>query len=466
MTNVIDTRTWISPVHLEWGLPIGFWKFKMTRFALPALFLMFVTTVLVVAGPPSEYEENWPQWRGPSGNGVAANSDPPVEWSETEHVKWKTAIPGRGSSSPIIWGDSVFITSAVPAGVEEPSEASSGRRRGRTTTVKHQFVVFAIRRQNGEALWRTTVRTELPHEGTHATGTWASNSVVTDGQNVYAYFGSRGLYCLDMSGSVEWERDFGEMNKHNSFGEGSSPALHGDRILVQWDHEGPSYLFALDKRTGEEIWKVPRDEGTSWSTPKVVEHDGIEQVLTSASGRVRSYDLRDGSLIWECEGLGRNVIPTPVVIDDFAIVTSGHRQPALLAVRLDQAKGNITGSEAIAWSLSRDTPYTPSPLLYEDYLYFLKRNSGILFNLNAKTGAAFYENQRLEGIGDVYSSPVGVSGRVYITDRDGNTLVIRHGPEFEILATNSLDEGFDASAAIVDDEIFLRGQKHLYCISE
>ena len=269
-----------------------------------------------------------------------------------------------------------------------------------------------------------------------------------------------------MEGDILWERDFGRMEKVMSFGEGSSPALHGDRILVQWDHEGPSYLFALDKRTGEEIWKVPRDEGTSWSTPKVVEHDGIEQVLTSASGRVRSYDLRDGSLIWECEGLGRNVIPTPVVIDGFAIVTSGHRQPALLAVRLDQAKGNITGSEAIAWSLSRDTPYTPSPLLYEDYLYFLKRNSGILFNLNAKTGAAFYENQRLEGIGDVYSSPVGVSGRVYITDRDGNTLVIRHGPEFEILATNSLDEGFDASAAIVDDEIFLRGQKHLYCISE
>jgi outer membrane protein assembly factor BamB len=426
----------------------------MTRTAITALCLFFVMLAPLPAESPSEYEMYWPQWRGPSGNGVAASSDPPVEWSESKNVKWKTAIPGKGSSSPIIWGDSIFVTSAVPTGV------------GEETGVKHQFVVFAIKRQNGEPSWRTTVRTEIPHEGTHRTGTWASNSAVTDGEHVYAYFGSRGLYSLDMSGNVKWERDFGDMHKRNSFGEGSSPALHGNRILVQWDQEGPSFLVALDRATGEEIWRIDRNEPSSWSTPRVVEHDGVEQVLTAASNRVRSYDLKDGSLIWECEGLGANVIPAPVVVDDIAIMMSGHRQPAALAIRLDGATGNITGSKAIAWSQTRDTPYTPSPLLYGESLYFLKRNSAVLSTLNAKTGVALYGTQRLEGIGDVYSSPVGANGRVYITDRDGNTLVIRHGSEFEILASNSLDDGFDASAAIVDDEIFLRGKKHLYCISE
>jgi hypothetical protein len=276
----------------------------MTRTAITALCLFFVMLAPLPAESPSEYEMYWPQWRGPSGNGVAASSDPPVEWSESKNVKWKTAIPGKGSSSPIIWGDSIFVTSAVPTGV------------GEETGVKHQFVVFAIKRQNGEPSWRTTVRTEIPHEGTHRTGTWASNSAVTDGEHVYAYFGSRGLYSLDMSGNVKWERDFGDMHKRNSFGEGSSPALHGNRILVQWDQEGPSFLVALDRATGEEIWRIDRNEPSSWSTPRVVEHDGVEQVLTAASNRVRSYDLKDGSLIWECEGLGANVIPAPVVVDD------------------------------------------------------------------------------------------------------------------------------------------------------
>ena len=410
---------------------------------------------------------NWPQWRGPDANGVATKSDPPVSWSETENIKWKVELPGKGSSSPIVWGKYVFVTSAVPTGKtpENPKPAST-EGRGRSVPVSEQkFVVIALNREDGSILWQKSVRQEVPHEGTHPTGTWASNSAVTDGQHIYAYFGSRGLYCLDFDGNLIWEKDFGEMTKIRAFGEGSSPALHADRVFVLWDHEGPSFLFALDKMTGNEIWKKSRDEGTSWSTPLVVETESGKQVITSATNRARSYSFADGSLIWECGGLTRNVIPSPVAEDGIVFLMSGFRGNALFAVRLADAQGNVDGTESILWTASQDTPYAPSPLLYNEILYFLKSNNGILSAFGAKTGERFYGPQRLEGIGNVYSSPVGAAGRVYISDREGKTLVIRHGPEFEILASNALDDGFDASPAIVADQIFMRGHQSLYCIA-
>jgi outer membrane protein assembly factor BamB len=224
-------------------------------------------------------------------------------------------------------------------------------------------------------------------------------------------------------------------------------------------------LYALDKATGEEIWKVSRDEITSWTTPFIVENNGKYQIVTSATNQVRSYDLDTGELIWHTGGMTMNPIPSPVAIDGIVLVMSGFRGNALLAIRLADAKGDITDSDAIVWKLGKDTPYAPSPLLYDDALYFLKTNSAILSSYNAKTGEEYYSLQRLDGMGTVYSSPVGVNGRVYISDRDGNTTVIRHGPKFEVLAKNSLDDGFDASMAVVGDEIFLRGQDKLYCIA-
>jgi outer membrane protein assembly factor BamB len=418
---------------------------------------------------PSEAEKFWPQWRGPNANGAALYGDPPVEWSETKNVRWKIDIPGKGSSSPIVWGDLIFVTTAVPlgGGSDEPVPQQSGRRGMRLNepTGVYEFIVFAIDRREGQILWQKKVREERPHEGTHPTGTWASNSAVTDGKHVFAYFGSRGLYCLDMDGNVVWEKDFGDMTKRMSFGEGSSPVLHEDKIIVLWDHQGPSFLYALDKATGEEIWKVSRDEITSWTTPFIVEHNGKHQVVTSATNEVRSYDAATGELIWHTSGLTLNTIPSPVATDGMVLVTSGFRGNALLAIRLADAKGDIAGSDAIVWQLGKDTPYAPSPLLYDDTLYFLKSNSAILSSFNARTGEEYYRVQRLDGMGTIYSSPVGVNGRVYISDRDGNTLVIRHGPKFEVLATNSLEDGFDASMAVVGDEIFLRGHDNLYCIA-
>jgi outer membrane protein assembly factor BamB len=380
------------------------------------------------------------------------------------------AIPGKGSSTPIVWKDLVILTTAIPvegAPAEAAPQPASGRRswmRGVEPTVA-TFVVMAINRRDGGTIWQKTVREERPHEGTHGTGTWASNSPVTDGEHIYAYFGSRGLYCFDMDGNLKWEKDFGDMNKKMSFGEGSSPALHGDRIVILWDHEGSSFVTALDKKTGKELWKKDRDETTSWSSPFVVKNGGVEQVVTSATNRIRSYDLSDGRLIWECDGMTSNAIPTPVTLDGVLYAMSGFRGNALLAIRLQGARGDISDSDAIVWQHDRDTPYTPSPLLYGDALYFLKSNSGILSRFDARTGEPHF-TQRLEDVGTVYASPVGAAGRVYVTDREGNTAVLSHGPKFEVLTTNSLDDGFDASAVVVGDQILLRGHKNLYCISE
>jgi len=289
---------------------------------------------------------------------------------------------------------------------------------------------------------------------------------VTDGEHVYVYFGSRGLFCFDMLGNLKWERDFGQLNKRMNFGEGSSPALYRDRIIVNWDHEGQSFIIALDKKTGKDVWKVDRDEGTSWASPLVVENNGKLQVVTSATKLVRSYDFMTGELIWECSGMTQNAIPSPMAADGMLYVMSGFRGNALLAIRLADAKGNITDTDAIVWRHSKDTPYAPSGLLFDDKLYFLRSNNGILSCFDAKSGKEYYSGQRLEGTGNVFASPVGAKDRVYVVGQKGTMYVIKHGPEFEVLAKNKLDDNFSASPAIVGNTLYLRGYKNLYCIEE
>jgi outer membrane protein assembly factor BamB len=290
--------------------------------------------------------------------------------------------------------------------------------------------------------------------------------VVTDGERIYAHFGSRGLYAFDWQGHLEWQKDLGDMETRLGFGEGSSPALWGDTLVINWDHEGESFLVALDKRTGNELWRRSRDEVTSWATPIVVDQGGRPQVIVNATRRVRSYDLQSGESLWEVGGMTVNTIPSPVHGRGMVYATSGFRGNALLAIRLADARGDLTGTDSVAWSYDRDTPYVPSPLLYENSLYMLKHNSGVLTQLDARTGEVRFGPLRLPGIEGVFASPVAAAGRVYIAGRNGTTLVIRHGPELEVLAENQLDEAFNASPAMVGDEIFLRGRRHLYCIGE
>jgi outer membrane protein assembly factor BamB len=262
-------------------------------------------------------DEQWPQWRGPLGTGVAPSADPPLRWSETEHVQWKSELPGRGHSTPIVWGNRVFVTAAEPIGAPFAPRFSiaPGTHDGVPVTHSHRFWVLALDRESGQIVWRRSVRTSVPHEGGHITGSLASNSAVTDGERVYAFFGSYGLYALDLEGAVQWQADFGLMQSKHGHGEGSSPLLVDELIVVNWDHEGESFLVALDKRTGAQRWKVPRPEETSWASPILVDVQGKRQIVVSGTSRIRAYNPDDGREIWQCGGLSSNVVATPVAGD-------------------------------------------------------------------------------------------------------------------------------------------------------
>lgn len=437
--------------------------------------LCWLSALLCPAAEDSDSGKYWAQWRGPVGTGVAPQGDPPVEWSEEKNVRWKLAIPGEGHASPIVWGDAVYVLTAVKTektvekaeGEAEPEQTSGRRRRmsARKPTNIYEYIVMAVDRKSGEIVWKKTACEELPHEGKHDDGSWASPSPITDGERLYAYFGSRGLFCYDMDGELLWKKNFGDMTVAASFGEGASPALHGDMLIVNWDHEGDSFICALNKKTGKEYWRNERDEGTSWGTPLVVDVDGDSQIVVNGSNRIRGYDLTTGTPIWECGGMTRNTIPTPVAGDGRVFVMSGFRGAALVAVDLAEASKDITGTEAIVWSHDKGTPYVPSPLLDEGRLFFLATNTGVLSCFDADTGEALYTGQKLEGIRGVYSSPVGAKKRVYFSGRNGVFVVIKNSGSYEVLATNSLDDSFSASPAIAGNELYLRGFKSLYCIA-
>jgi len=411
-------------------------------------------------------ERFWPQWRGPFATGVSRSATPPTEWSETKNIRWKVEIPGRGSSSPVVWGDRMFVLSAVPIGVD--AAASHTPRGGLPQRDRYRFVVMALDRRTGKTVWERVAREQQPHEATHGdNGTYASSSAITDGQRVFAWFESQGMYVYDMDGKLLWSKDLGDKKMRNQFGEGSTPVLANDRLVIVWDQIAPggSFVVSLDASNGRELWRVARDEIDTWATPLVVEHEGRRQAVVPGKNKIRSYDLENGSIVWESKGVTMNPIPSPVFGDGLVFVTSGFQGNNLKAIRLASAKGDITDTDAIVWTLDRDTPYVPSPLLYDGILYLLKTNSGILSAFDAKSGTPHYQLQRLEGVPEVFASPVGAGGRVYIAGRDGVVLVIRNADKYEMLASNKLDDGFDASPALADDAIYLRGYRNLYAIA-
>ena len=447
------------------------------------LLLATASLVSLTAGLAADAAlKNWPAWRGPLANGVAPEANPPVTWSETQNVKWKVKLPGRGTSTPVIWGNQVFILTAIPAGrkaeakpVTDPAAApaaeTGGRRGGRgggmseAPTEEQKFTVLALDRATGKTLWEHSPRTQLPHEGHHRDHGFASASPVTDGEHLIVSFGSFGLYGYDLKGKLLWEKDLGDMRTRNSFGEGSSPALSGNTVVVLWDHEGEDFIVALDKRDGKELWRQQRDEPTGWCTPLIVEHGGKKQVVVNGTNKARSYDLATGKLLWEAGGQTANAIPSAVTGHDRVYVMSGFRGAALQAITLGKS-GDLTGTDAIAWSHNKGTPYVPSPLLAGDLLYFCSGNNATLSIFDAKAGKALVEAERVEGLNGVYASPAAAANRVYLVGRDGGTVVAKQGPTLEVLAKNRLDDGFDASPALVGNELFLRGREFLYCLGE
>ena len=436
--------------------------------AVAALSFLIAAVATARGDTATDLSRAWAQWRGPMADGVAPAADPPVEWSEAKNVRWKIPLPGKGHSSPIVAGDRVFLLAAVPSGETQAPvfDSAPGVHDSVPVTQRHRFVAMAVARKDGRILWQKTVREEWPHEGGHTTGSLVSASPVTDGERLYAFFGSRGLYCLGLDGTVLWEKDLGRMRTLHAHGEGSSPAIHGDTLIVNWDHEGGSSIRAFDKRSGKELWTVPRDEKTSWSTPLVVDVEGRTQVVVAATHRVRGYDPATGAEIWQCAGLTDNVVASPVHWRGLLIAGNSYYQQSMVAVRLAGARGDVTGTANVAWKLGRLTPYVSSPLLYGDTLYHLRHNQNVLVRLDPATGQLRGQPLRLEGINDfIFASPVGAAGRIYVTGRDGTTVVLQHDRENATLAVNRLGDSFSASAALADGELYLRGERSLYCIA-
>jgi outer membrane protein assembly factor BamB len=399
---------------------------------------------------------DWPYWRGPAADGMAVG-DAPL------------------NSSPVIWGDKVFLTTAIKTGMtpakEEAASASAPAPAPKMQLstpgpqVEHQFVVLCLDRKNGKILWQQTATTATPHEGHHPTyGSFASNSPVTDGKHVYAFFGSRGMYCYDMKGKLIWKKDFGvQMRMRMAFGEGQAPVISGERLILVFDYEGDSFMAVLDKNTGKEIWRVKRDEPTNWAAPLAVEYGGLKQIVVSAPRKVRSYAVDSGEVIWECAGLGVNTIPQPVRQEDLVFAMSGYQNPKLMAIRLGRT-GDLTGTDAVVWSQTKGNSYTASPVIHENKLYVLTDN-GMLSCYNARTGEPYYHQTRLPKTYSFKASPVGANGKLYLASENEDVVVVRMGEKFEVLATNTMtDQMFVATPAIYGGEILLRSQTRLYCI--
>jgi outer membrane protein assembly factor BamB len=288
---------------------------------------------------------------------------------------------------------------------------------------------------------------------------------MTDGERLYVWFGSRGIFCFDLGGKLLWKRDLGDMRSRYGWGEATSPVVHGEDVIINWDHEDQSFLAALNAKTGETRWKVDRDEVTSWATPLVVEHDGATQIVVNGTKRARGYSLEDGKELWACGGQTVNAIPSPVRLGENVIVMSGYTGSTAVSIPLS-ARGDITGTKTVRWEVDEGTPYVPSPLLVGERLYFTRKNRAILTCINARTGERIYGPERLPGIRSLYASPVAAAGRVYFVGRDGNAVVLKDGDAFKVLAENKLEAAIDASPAIVGGQMFLRGRSSLYCIAE
>ena len=453
----------------------------MTKMALNKTNCAAIATLgLIAATLPlgqahaNQFEEtkpnNWHHWRGPDANGVSTTAKPPVQWSPTNNIQWKMPVEGNGSSTPIIWGNKLFILTAINTGEVNPTLPRPEDQPKRVFGITHpntsyEFVVLCLDRYTGKVLWRQTATKLIPHEGAHRDNNFASASPTTDGERLYCWFGSAGLFCYDLDGNKLWERNLGKIKMGASLGEGCSPVVHNGKIVIVRDHSRQSSIEVLNAKNGKLLWMVERHEKNAWATPAIVSHSGKIQVITTASGKVRSYDLNSGKVIWKCAGLTGNAIPCPVVEDDTVYCMTGYKGYSLMAIPLN-AKGDITGSNKILWTKRRGTPYVPSPILYDGLLYFTQSNQALLSCVNAKSGKTYIDRTRLKGLTNIYASPVGADGRIYLNDRSGVTLVLKRSRELNVIAKNELGEQIVSSSALAGNQLLIRGRRFLYCISE
>jgi len=441
----------------------------MHRFAFGVVVLALGGTTLA-ADFDTEKLANWHHWRGPNADGSAPQADPPTKWDTKTNIKWKVDLPGKASSTPVVWGDRIFVLTAVKT--DRIAKASEMPKPDPRFDVKtdpprnfYKFIVLCLDRNTGKMLWEKLAAEKVPHEGTHESHSYCAGSPTTDGKFLYVSFGSFGTYCYDLDGNLKWSRDLGPMHTRLGWGEAVTPVIAGDALLLNYDQEADSALYCLDAATGKDRWIAKHDEKTSWNTPLIATHDGRTQVITSGTKRIRSHDLASGKIIWECAGMTINPIPSVVKYDDAAIAVSGYKGASAISVPLGSS-GDLGTSGKVNWRYSAGTPYVPSPVLAGDRLYFTALNDSLLTVLDVKTGKPIFAKERLPQVRSFYASPIVAAGRVYFTDRAGTTVVLKAGDTFEVLAINKLNDPIDASPVAVGKQLFLRSHSALYCIEE
>jgi outer membrane protein assembly factor BamB len=485
--------------------------------------------------------ENWPQFRGPTGAGLVSEQKFPAEWGNDKNVAWKVEVPGAAWSQPVVWGDKIFVTTAVTENQTKPRAGSgfggggggfgggfgrpgagrpgtppsndtkrgeeadrdevprsgqsggqpgrpgsgrpggfgggfgggSGGRGGSPLNAVYKWKVLCLDRTTGKVLWENLAKESKPTIPIHNTNTYASETPITDGERLYVYFGMTGLFCYDLDGKQIWSKELGSYPMMLGWGTGSSPALDGDLIFVQCDNEQKSFLVAFDKKTGDEKWRVARDEKSNWSTPFVWKNKVRTELVTGGGTKMRSYDPATGKLLWELGGSVSRCSATPVGDADLLYVGSGGGMGGngpLSAVKAGASgditpKGDNDTSEGVAWTVERAGPPMASPLLYQGNLYILDQRGGLLSCYDAKTGEQHYK-QRISGAKGFTSSPWAGDGKIFCLDESGQTFVIAAGDELKLLGTNKLDDMFWSSAAIAGDQLLLRGIDRLYCIKQ
>jgi outer membrane protein assembly factor BamB len=418
-------------------------------------------------------DDQWPQWRGPGGSGVA-EAAVPDRWSPDSNIAWKTEIPGRGHSSPVVWGDRVFLTTAI-RGVQVPGrkapvhlgyDLKPGYVHPDSVDVDHRHAlkVIAVDARSGRVLWDRTAYDGVMSDDRHRKNTYASSTAATDGRVVYAFFESAGLYAFDVDGTALWHASLGPIIKAG-LGPGTSPVLYERLVILQCDQEmgEGSFLVALDRFTGKEVWRVSRTNRRSWATPVLVRTPRAELIASGAEA-VIAYDPATGRELWRAAGVQSHPIPSPVAGHGMVFVTAGSQAKRAQALRVG-GNGDVTGTANAVWQYAKGTAYVPSPILYGRYLY-LMTDKGLLTCLDAATGQVQYEGGRVPVPATFTASLVAAGGRLFLTSEDGDTFVVRAGPTHEVIATNSVGEPVYASPAIARATMFIRGERHLFAIRQ
>ncbi len=441
---------------------------EMSRYTLALL-------LVVVCCAPATAQDRWPQFRGPDARGVSGASGLPTRWSATENVAWAADLPGLGWSSPVVWDDTVYVTTVVST--EPVEEPLGGLYRGREfwspSAAEHRWIVYALDVATGDVRWEREVHRGPPARGYHMKNTLATETPVTDGDALFVYFGNLGVFCLDAAdGGLRWSHDVEPATTRLGWGTAASPALHDGRLYVVNDNDDQSYLLALSAETGNEVWRIARDEGTNWATPFIWENELRTEIVTNGTDRVRSYDL-DGNLLWELAGMSSITIPTPFAEFGLLYLGSGYlgdQQRPVFAVRPGASgdislRGSETANEFIAWSQPQAAPYNPSQIVYGDVMYTLL-DRGFFTAHDARTGEEVYPRQRIAVGAAFTASPWAYDDRIFALSEDGDAYVIRAGRTFEVVGRNPLGDLAMATPAIAHGSLFIRTRSKLYRIAE